>query len=266
MNTPLVGRADVDLPDALGPVPKRPHVAVLVSLNFPDMTEAVAELVRRFTRNALVALTRAGASYTLVDSSVPAELRRAVAYGTTADALLVLGGGDVSATCYSDLTSSAQSEPVPNSYGVDEEADRGSLALLEAYADAGRPVLGICRGAQLINVAYGGSILPDIEAFELHRGRPGEPMFLDEKVEVVEDTRLARIIGAGPIVVRSGHHQAVDQVGDGLVVAARALDGIVEAIEDPLRWVLGVQFHPEDDDGGDRELTRLIGALIAAIY
>ena len=266
MSTPIVSRADVDLPDALGPVPKRPHVAVLVSLNFPDMTDPVAELVRRFTRNALVALTSAGASYVLVDSSARSELRAAVALGATADALLVLGGGDVSAACYAGTATSSPVEPVPNSYGVDEEADRGSLALVSAYAEAARPVLGICRGAQLINVAYGGSILPDIEAFELHRGGPGEPMFLDEKVEVVDGTRLARIVGAGPLVVRSGHHQAVDRIGDGLVVAARALDGIVEAVEDPHRWVLGVQFHPEDDDGGDRELTRLIGALIAAIY
>lgn len=259
MTTPVVTRAEVDSAAALAPTEGRTHVAVLVSLNFPDLTDPVADLVRRFTGNALAALTAAGASYTLVDSSVPAELVGAVETGPDADALLILGGGDIAAACYG-----GPAGPVPNSYGVDEQADRGSLDLFRAYADAERPVLGICRGAQLINVAYGGSILPDIEAYELHHGGPDQPMFLDEKVEVADGTRLARIVGPGVLTVRSGHHQAVDRVGDGLVVAARALDGIVEAIEDPERWVLGVQFHPEDDDGGDRELTRLTGALLAA--
>lgn len=259
MGTPVVTRAEVDSPGALAPAEGRPHVAVLVSLNFPDMTEHVAELVRRFTSNALAALTAAGASYDLIDSSVPGELAGALATGAAADALLILGGGDISAACYGGAAG-----PVANSYGVDEHADRGSLELFGAYQQAALPVLGICRGAQLINVAYGGSILPDIEAYELHRGGPGEPMFLDEKIEVLDDTRLARILGAGALAVRSGHHQAVDRVGEGLVVAARALDGIVEAIEDPARWVLGVQFHPEDDDGGDHELTRLTLALLAA--
>jgi len=261
MSTPVVTRAEVDSPTAHPRAGGRPHVAVLVSLNFPDLTEPVADLVRRFTGNALAALTAAGASYTIVDSSVPAELAEALAAGPAADALLILGGGDIAAACYA-----GPSEPVPNSYGIDEAADRGSLALFRAYADTDHPVLGICRGSQLINVAYGGSILPDIEAYQLHRGGPGEPMFLDEKIEVADDTRLSAILGAGGLIVRSGHHQAVDRVGTGLVVAARALDGIVEAIEDPDRWVLGVQFHPEDDDGGDRELTRLLDALLAATH
>lgn len=253
---PVVRRAEVDAPDALPREAGRSHLAVLVSLNFPDLTEPVAALVRRFTRNALAAVTAAGASYTLVDSSVADELAAAQ---VDADGLLVLGGGDIAAACYG-----GPAGPVPNSYGVDEAADRASLALITAYVHAGRPVLGICRGCQLVNVAYGGTIVPDIADYALHRGGPGEPMFLDEKVEVVDGTRLAAILGAGPLIVRSGHHQAVDRVGPGLVVAARALDGIVEGIEDPRRRVLGVQFHPEDDDGGERELTPLVAALLDA--
>jgi putative glutamine amidotransferase len=257
--TPVVTLAEVEPAQPLAREAGRPHVAVLVSLNFPDMTDPVAELVRRFTRNALAAVTAAGASYTLVDSSVPDALDAARADGAAADALLVLGGGDIAAACYG-----GPDGPVPNSYGVDEAADRGSIELIGAYAAADRPVLGICRGSQLINVAHGGTILPDIEDFALHRGGPGEPMFLDEKVEVLEGSRLADIVGAGPLIVRSGHHQAVDRVGSELVVAARALDGIVEAVEHPTRWVLGVQFHPEDDDGGDRDLSLLVEALLDA--
>ncbi|GAB7004868.1 gamma-glutamyl-gamma-aminobutyrate hydrolase family protein [Nocardioides sp. AN3] len=255
----VVTRAEVEPAQPLPREDGRPHVAVLVSLNFPDMTEPVAGLVRRFTRNALAAVTAAGASYTLVDSSVPADLDAARTGGVEADALLVLGGGDIAAACYG-----GPDGPVPNSYGIDEAADRGSIELIGVYAAADRPVLGICRGSQLINVAYGGTILPDIEDYRLHRGGPGEPMFLDEKVEVLDGSRLAGIVGAGPLVVRSGHHQAVEVVGADLVVAARALDGIVEAVEHPTRWVLGVQFHPEDDDGGDRDLTLLVQAMLDA--
>jgi putative glutamine amidotransferase len=256
---PVVTRAEVEPQRPLPRTAGRPHVAVLVSLNFPDLTEPVAELVRRFTRNTLAALTGAGASYTLVDSSVPEALDAACAGGAAADALLILGGGDVAAACYG-----GPEGPVPNSYGVDEAADRGSIELIRAYVGDDRPVLGICRGSQLLNVAYGGTILPDIDDYRLHRGGPGEPMFLDEKVEVLDGSRLASIVGAGPLTVRSGHHQAVDRVGAGLVIAARALDGIVEAVEHPTRWILGVQFHPEDDAGGDRDLSLLVGALLDA--
>ena len=256
-SAPVVTLAEVTPAGALPAGAGRPHIAVLVSLNFPGLTDPVAGLVRRFTRNALAAVTAAGGSYTLVDSSVPGDLARAEAAGPAAGALLVLGGGDISTACYG-----GPDGPVPNSYGVDEAADRGSLALIRAYARGDRPILGICRGAQLINVAYGGSIVPDLDDHRLHRGGPGEPMFLDETVEVVEGTRLASIVGAGALTVRSGHHQAVDRVGDGLVVAARALDGVVEAVEHPGRWILGVQFHPEDDDGGDRELMLLVEALL----
>jgi putative glutamine amidotransferase len=261
MSIPAVLRAEVEAPGALARQAGRPHVAVLVSLNFPDLTDPVAALVRRFTSNALVALTAAGASYDLIDSSDPAQLATATAGGAACDALLILGGGDIAAACYG-----RGNEAVPNSYGVDVGVDRASLAIMHAYLGAYAPVLGICRGCQLINVAYGGTIIPDIADFALHRGGLGEPMFLDEKIQVAEDTRLAAILGAGPVTVRSGHHQAVDRVGDGLIVSARALDGVVEGVEDPNRWVLGVQFHPEDDQGGDHELTLLFAALLDAIH
>lgn len=259
MTAPVVTRAEVEAPGALPREVGRPHVAVLVSLNFPDLTDPVADLVRRFTRNALTAVATAGASYELVDSSVPDQLARAVATGVAADALLVLGGGDIATACYG-----GPDGPVPNSYGVDEGADRGSLALIRTYVDADVPVLAICRGCQLLNVAYGGTIIPDIADYALHRGGPDEPMFLDETIEVLPGTRLAAILGAGPLTVRSGHHQAVDRVGDGLIASARALDGIVEGVEHPTRWAVGVQFHPEDDHGNPDALRLLVEEMLAA--
>ena len=230
MNNPVVLRDEVEPSGARTRAPGRPHVAVLVSLNFPDLTAPVAALHRRFTRTVLTALAELDASFELVDTSEPGSVDVVV----DADGLLVLGGGDIAATCYG-----GPDGVLPNSYGVDAEADRVSIDMIRAYIDAGRPVLGICRGSQLINVCYGGTIIGDITDYQLHRG-------------------------AGPLVVRSGHHQAVDDVADELVVAARALDGIVEGVEHPTDWVLGVQFHPEDDDGPLEPLYQLLAGFIAA--
>ncbi|MDH6197021.1 putative glutamine amidotransferase [Mycobacterium frederiksbergense] len=255
MSNPVILRTEVEPSDMRTREPGRPHIAVLVSLNFPGLTAPVAALQRRFTRTALAALAELDASFELVDTSEPGSVDVVV----DADGLLVLGGGDIAAVCYG-----GPDGPVPNAYGVDEQADRVSLRMIQAYIDADRPVLGICRGSQLINVCYGGTIIADITDYQLHRGQPGEHLFIDEKVEVAAGTRLAAILGAGPIVVRSGHHQAVDAVADELVVAARALDGIVEGVEHPTDWVLGVQFHPEDDDGPLAPLYKLFAGFLAA--
>lgn len=233
----------------------RPHVAVLVSLNFPDLTGSVAALHRRFTRVALSTLGELDASHHLVDTTDPSTVETAV----EADGLLVLGGGDIAGSHYG-----GPDGPVPGSYGVDAKADRVSMEMIRAYIDAGRPVLGICRGSQLINVAYGGTIIGDITDYALHHGAPGEHLFIDEKIVVASDTRLATILGGGPLVVRSGHHQAVERVADTLVVAASALDGIIEAVEHPSKWIVGVQFHPEDDDGPLDGLHKLFASFLLA--
>ncbi|MEV0974678.1 gamma-glutamyl-gamma-aminobutyrate hydrolase family protein [Microtetraspora glauca] len=252
---PVVLRSEVD-PGL--PRPARPgaHIAVLVSLNFPDLTDPVADLVRRFTRTALRTLVEAGATYELFDTSEPSSSPERAA---EADGVLLLGGGDIDGAMYG-----CPGVTAPNSYGVDARADRDSVAAVHAAVAAGRPVLGICRGSQLINVAFGGTILPDIEDYRLHRGGPGEPMFLDERVSVIEGTRLMELTGGRDLVVRSGHHQAVDRLGDGLRVAARALDGLVEAVEHTRHWVVGVQWHPEDPDGPPADRDRLFRGFVGA--
>jgi putative glutamine amidotransferase len=174
------------------------------------------------------------------------------------DGLLVLGGGDI------DATVAGHTEPAVNSYGVDRRADEDSLAAIHAAVDAERPVLGLCRGAQLVNVAFGGTIVPDLSDFVLHRGGPGEPLFIDEPVTVLGGTRLAQLLGEGTVVGRTGHHQAVDRVAPDLRVAARALDGVVEGVEHPDRWVLGVQWHPEDPAGSASDRRRLFGGFLQA--
>lgn len=241
-----------------GGLPATPvaHVAVLVSLNFPGLTAETAALVRRFTRVALEEIVALGASYEVFDTSDPLPDPAAVA---RCDGLLMLGGGDVDGRLYG-----ADHENVPNSYGVDIRADHDGIAAAEAAVAARRPVLGICRGSQLINVARGGTIIPDIDDFGLHRGGPGEPMFLDEEILLEPWSRVSGMVGADRITARSGHHQAVALLGEGLVVTARAHDGIVEGFEDPDRWLVGLQWHPEDDDGPAADRRAIFAGFVEA--
>ncbi|BBX71320.1 gamma-glutamyl-gamma-aminobutyrate hydrolase family protein [Mycolicibacterium psychrotolerans] len=243
------------IPASPAPEQPRAHVCVLASLNFPDISPADAALIRRFTRVALTTLHELGASHDVWDTTAPLEdASRAAEF----DGLLLLGGGDIDGSCYGAVT------PHLKAYGVDLRADRDALTAIAAAEAADRPILGICRGSQLLNVARGGTIIGDIVDYTLHHGAPGEPEFVDEPIELVPGTRLATILSAQRVIGRSGHHQAVDRLGTGLVVAARALDGIVEAVEDPHRWYLGVQWHPEDDDGPEADRNALFTAFVDA--
>lgn len=249
-----VSRQDVT-PDLAMPETPRAHVCVLASLNFPDISAEDVALIRRFTRVALTTLIELGASYELWDTTEALD-NPSAAGGF--DGLLLLGGGDIDGSCY------GVSAPNPKSYGVDLRADRDAFAAIAAAEAADRPIFGICRGSQLLNVARGGTIIPDIVDYTLHHGAPGEPEFVDEPIDIVPGTRLASILDAERVIGRSGHHQAVDRVGEGLVVAARALDGIVEGIEDPSRFYLGVQWHPEDEYGPEADRLRLFSAFVSA--
>lgn len=233
-----------------------PKIAVVVPLHFPDFTEETRELVIRFTRTALAALAERGASLQLIDVSDP-DARH---LDDDVDGVLLLGGGDVDPTLYGHY------EPAENLYGVDRGCDERTLALIKSAVGTGRPVLGICRGSQLLNVAYGGSLIPDLGPDNPHRGRDGEPMFLDDTVLVEPGTRLAGILGADRVTVRNGHHQAVGGVAPDLRIAARGLDGVIEGVEhrDPACWVVGVQWHPEDSDGPDDTRRALFTALLEA--
>ena len=155
------------------------------------------------------------------------------------DGLLLTGGGDVAAWCYGQ-------EAVPEASGMDAARDAWELALVAAANDAGLPILGICRGAQLLNVSAGGTLhqhLPTLSP-ELHRvtAHDREPV---HAVVVEPASRLGGIIGGGPIGVNSLHHQAVDLVGGGLRAVAWSPEGFVEAIEARDAPCIGVQWHPE---------------------
>jgi putative glutamine amidotransferase len=125
---------------------------------------------------------------------------------------------------------------------TDVELDRAELSLARAALDRGLPVLGICRGHELLNVLYGGTLHQDVPG---HRQtEPGVQATHDVRLE--PGSRLAGILGATEGRVNSFHHQAVDALGRGLRAVAWSPDGIVEGIEDPAApWVLGVQWHAE---------------------
>lgn len=252
VSPPVVMRAEVEPAD---PGPRTgPRVAVLVSLNFPDLTDHVADLVRQLTRTALEQLAALGAEWRLVDTSAALPALDEV---LDTDAVLVLGGGDVDSELY------GVPGPVPGEYGVDADVDRWTIDAVRRAVDADVPVLAVCRGSQLLNVAYGGTIVPDLDPADLHKGGP-DGLFIDEVVQVDQGTRLAEILGVGPVSVRSGHHQAVDRIAPGLRRAAVAADGVVEGVEHATAWAIGVQWHPEEMQADAEHRARLWRALCDA--
>ncbi len=158
------------------------------------------------------------------------------------DGLVLSGGGDVDPARFG-----ADAHPATDQ--VDVARDEGELALLRAALARDLPILGICRGMQLINVAYGGDLhqhVPDVVGHEAHKPRAG--VFHDHTVRCDEGSRLGALLG-GRASVPSHHHQAVGALGAGLVASAFADDGLTEALEDPARpFCLGVQWHPEEGD------------------
>jgi len=155
------------------------------------------------------------------------------------DGLLFSGGSDLDPETYG-------AEAHPETNGVRAERDQAELALLEAALARDMPVLAVCRGSQVLNVALGGDLvqhLPEIVGHERHKHTPG--VFADHDVEVLPGTKLQALVG-DHAPVKSHHHQGYGRLGAGLREAARAEDGTVEAIEDPeRRFALGVLWHPE---------------------
>lgn len=235
-----------------------PTVAVVVSLNFPGLTPQTLELMRRFTRTALQSLVDAGARPVLVDSSAQELPDPTVT--AAADGVLVLGGGDIDSSLY------GVEGPVPNEYGVDRRADLYTMELINQSLDRDAPLLAICRGSQLLNLTCGGTVIPDLDPWHLHRGGPGQPVFLDEAVTLEPGSKLATIFGAQRLTVRSGHHQAVGEIAPELRASAVADDGVVEATEHQHRtWTIGVQWHPEDDDGSASDRRKLFSAFVQQV-
>ncbi|WP_077098421.1 gamma-glutamyl-gamma-aminobutyrate hydrolase family protein [Mycobacterium terramassiliense] len=169
----------------------------------------------------------------------PADAETAGVLLDRLDGLVITGGYDIDPARYGQ-------DPHPATDRPRTDRDDLELTLLRGALDRGLPVLGICRGAQILNVAFGGTLhqhLPDVLGHNGHRA--GNGVFTRLPVRTVAGTRLAALLGES-IDAPCYHHQAIDTVGDPLVVSAMDADGVVEAVELPGEpFVLAVQWHPE---------------------
>lgn len=154
------------------------------------------------------------------------------------DGLLLCGGDDMDPALFGQKDAGSQ--------GIDQARDAAELSITEAFLAAGKPVLGICRGHQVINVVLGGTLLQDMGGGLnlFHRRTCGSSEDKIHPVQAAEGTLLHRLYG--PVcLVNSSHHQAVDRLGDGLKAAAWSESGVIEGLEHGRLPVVGVQFHPE---------------------
>ena len=271
---------------------RRPRIAIPVRLNnTSDPDPRVAKANRLF--GCIVSLIRdaGGEPVLLTPESLEAGVRGTPNSGTAdggtsggekapdapgaLDGVVLPGGGDVDPRLYGE-------EPGPTLYDVSEEQDRLDFAVARHALDSGTPVLGICRGHQLLNVLYGGTLIQDMTPGTVpHRQIPAAANrpWVWHEVTIIPGSKVAKMYAAvdSPdggtaasagaasadagkaaagnaaagdtaamgVKIASGHHQAVDRVAPGLLVTAVADDGTVEALEDPERWVASVQWHPE---------------------
>lgn len=198
-------------------------------------------------------LARAGAGMRWVELSDPEQ---AVQDALTCDGLLLPGGGDMDPKFYGQARIPACGEP-------NLLRDAAEPLLLRAFLAADKPVLGICRGIQVMNAVLGGDLYQDIKPFEHlpHNGHWAKV----HTITVRRGTLLSRILGQDTVLVNSQHHQAVDRVAPGFTLAALSEDGIVEAIEKPnARFCLGVQWHPEWLSDADPAMQGLFDAFVNA--
>lgn len=175
---------------------------------------------------------------------------------STIDGLILSGGADIDPSRYGAPPHERTGTPRP-------DRDEFEAALISAAIEAEVPLLGICRGAQMLNVELGGSLLqhlPDVVGDD--RYQPGAGVFSEVEIEVDEGSVIARILGGDRRAsAHFYHHQAIDEVGEGLTVTSRTEDGIIESIELPdLPFAVAVQWHPEESTRDRRLFTALVDA------
>lgn len=182
------------------------------------------------------------------------------------DGLMLAGGNDVDPCYFGE-------QPIPELGEVNPLRDKLELSLIQAFYAAGKPIFGICRGAQMLNVALGGAVYQDLAS--QYPGSTGSkplahqqtslPRYPSHGVDILENSLLYHITGVCRLKVNSMHHQAISKVAPGLTVCARAADGVVEAVEDASRpFVLGVQWHPERMASTDAAARKLFEAFVKA--
>lgn len=215
------------------------------------------DLFRKYMKSKYVSsLRRAGAQVRWIDLADP---EKAAAEALQCDGLLLPGGADVDPALYGQQLSDKCGKP-------NELRDAGEMKLLEAFLPTNKPIFCICRGVQLLNVFCGGTLYQDIK--DVQKCRHAD--FLSRTrgchtVKIVPQTRLAGILGEKQVKVNSIHHQAVDQVGRELTIAAVSEDGFVEALEITHHpFCIGVQWHPEHMSKKSKLQQKLFDAFAVA--
>lgn len=174
--------------------------------------------------------------------------------------LLLTGGPDIDPGYYGE-------EPLPELGRITPERDRLEVMLIREYAARNKPIFAICRGEQVLNVALGGTLYQDIysQCRTLQHSQKAPRSHLSHRVRAEEASIVGRIAGTREFKVNSFHHQAVKDAAPGMRITARSEDGVVEAIEsDTHRFVVGVQWHPEDTAGVDDVSRKLFEAFVEA--
>lgn len=235
-----------------------------ITIAMPQMGN---DLFRKYMKGKYVqSLRRSGADVKWIELT---DENEAVSRALHCDGLLLPGGADIEPSLYGQERSDKTGK-------ANVIRDRMEPELLAAFLDAGKPILGICRGTQVMNVHFGGTLFQDIKDKQTYkhsdffsRARSCHP------VELAPDTKLFQCMndaGAWPpgascfqIHVNSIHHQAIDKLGDGLVVSAKSMDGFVEGIElKDYRFCIGVQWHPEHMSAKTPAQQTLFDTFVAA--
>jgi putative glutamine amidotransferase len=201
----------------------------------------------------VTALRRAGARPVLLPTAQPADAAELL---EPFHGLLLAGGGDIDPGRYGE-------PPHPAQYGTDPDRDAVELALALAADRLGMPVLGICRGVQVLNVAFGGTLvqhLPELPGLAEHRNDAKQAR---HPLRVEPGSRLAAALGRVEGEVLSDHHQALDRLGEGFRAVAWSPDGLVEGIERERGWTVGVLWHPESTANADPAQQDLLRAFVA---
>lgn len=241
-----------------------PVIGVTATLK-EDMEEVATRPLGRFVRadfDYVDGVAQAGGAPVVLPPVMDARAAASVIDGL--DGLLLSGGSDLHPSYYGE-------EPIPELDVTIPERDELEMALLESALRRGIPIFGICRGLQVLNVAFDGTLYQDLPSQvdqELLKHRQTTPKWqATHEIEVHGDTRIAGIMGGGTIKVNSYHHQAVKDLAGDFVVSAKSSDGIVEAIEYrdlSERWIVAVQWHAEAMRQSGSEHRSLFEAHVAA--
>lgn len=235
----------------------RPTVGVIISSWYPGMNYAGAQMMQDVLSVGIQAVRNAGGRPVLIDSADEAMHVQGTQWHAEMDAFVYLGGADIHPGFFSAVD---LSKPLA---GVDSKADQFCLDSIQRAVAEDYPVLGICRGSQLLNVAMGGSIIQHIDDHREIVDAVGNIAFINEEITVEPNSKIGELLGRRNATVRGAHHQAVDRIGEGLRATAYAHDRMIEATEHVDKtWVIGVQWHPEEPSANEADRKSIFGSLV----